>query len=160
MFLRWCKTASAATLDDVKLQSFLQQCCSPNVVFGDASGIDALMAQLRHYTRVLGNSKLQPQRIESMTPGIFAATASLEATVTELTFSILPKERLPRIDDYHISIRERLLGQKICCSCKIIFVFDDKNRVERLDVSIDLVSSLFQILWDLDLVANLLATYR
>ncbi|OWY90909.1 Bzip transcription factor [Phytophthora megakarya] len=156
----WRKVDVATTTHDIKLRTFLEECFSPVVTMGDTTGVDALIEQLQHYAPNFGDPKLQLQRIESKVPGVMMATGRFQMTVTELSlckvFLNLPLGSRIGRDGRHATLHERLLGQRLSCSCTITFLFDDNGRVDRLEVNLDLVNPLLQVFEKLEDVANTL----
>ncbi|OWZ08335.1 Bzip transcription factor [Phytophthora megakarya] len=152
----WRKVDFVDMVHDINLQTFLGECFSPDVTMGDISGVDALVEQLQHYAENFGDPKLQLHRIESMAPGVMKATGSLHVTVTELSLRKLFTAQGRLDTNSHTALCECLVNQRLCYSCTTTFLFDDCDRVERLEVSIDLVNPFFQVFCSLKDVTNTL----
>ncbi|KAJ8575499.1 hypothetical protein ON010_g3716 [Phytophthora cinnamomi] len=79
------------------------------------------------------------------------ASARLSATVSEFTlrfvFPHLEKPTSSHDNDEYRAVREKLLGQRLDCNCELVFLMDEESgRVERLETSVNLVKSLFDVL--------------
>ncbi|KAL4176505.1 hypothetical protein KRP22_001447 [Phytophthora ramorum] len=134
--------------------TFLNKAFSSNVAMGNLTGNDTLVDQWRRYSLTFGDSRLQLQRVESVSDGRITATARLQVTVTELVLRCM-FPHLAEIEpqskyDIHPTLRERLLGQHLDCSVLVDFLFDDDNgRVVRLEPRVDLMPELLRVLGDL-----------
>ncbi|KAG7391589.1 hypothetical protein PHYPSEUDO_004091 [Phytophthora pseudosyringae] len=158
----WRMTNATGVLNDAQMQrnlTFLRECVLPGVAMGNLSGVESLTNQLRRFALNLGDPKLHLQRIEAMAPSVMISTARLYTTVTELTlsnaFPKLSKGTHQDAGDTHAARREQLLGQRLNCSCTTTLFFDEKTgRVERLEVSTDLVGPLLRVFGNLGDVAS------
>ncbi|KAF4316564.1 hypothetical protein G195_009210 [Phytophthora kernoviae 00238/432] len=149
----WCVANAENIMNYTKTGrslAFLQMACIPAVAMGELHGFTALVEQLRRYSVYFGDPRLQLSQIETMAPGVMRATASLSVTITKPTMRwVFPHLEEPATwwSDTHQSIRDRLLGQRLSCSCSMSFLFEEEgNRVGRLEIKIDLLPSLVQVL--------------
>ncbi|KAE8999953.1 hypothetical protein PR003_g15378 [Phytophthora rubi] len=132
----------------------LQQSFRHDVTMGSVSGTNALLEQLRRYALYFSDPQIQLKRVESVAPGVLTASALLSVTVSEFTlrcvFPHLEKANSSDADaavDEYRALREKLLGQRLSCSCEMTLLLDgESDRVVRLETSINLVESLFRVL--------------
>ncbi|KAE8997369.1 hypothetical protein PR001_g19601 [Phytophthora rubi] len=132
----------------------LQQSFRHDVTMGSVSGTNALLEQLRRYALYFSNPQIQLKRVESVAPGVLTASARLSLMVSEFTlrcvFPHLEKVNSSDVDaavDEYRALREKLLGQRLSCSCEMTLLLDEESdRVARLETSINLVESLFRVL--------------
>ncbi|CAI5742222.1 unnamed protein product [Peronospora destructor] len=112
--------------------------------------IDALMDQLRLYSDYFDKSNLQLERIELVGP-VLSAQAKLSVTVTEFTLQYLfphleEPAREHQVEAGREHLYQRLLGQRLECSCLMTFLFDkDSYHVVRLATTIDLMPALLRV---------------
>ncbi|KAG7391585.1 hypothetical protein PHYPSEUDO_004087 [Phytophthora pseudosyringae] len=140
----------------------LQKSFTHDVAMGALSGVDALLEQLQCYSLYFSEPHVHLQRVEELVPGVVTATARLRLAVSELTlrcvFPHLEETQVADADDDDLrSLRKKLLGQTLDCSCKVTLLMDDESgRVGRLETQIDLGRSLFQVLKDASAVSTVL----
>ncbi|KAG1705330.1 hypothetical protein DVH05_004261 [Phytophthora capsici] len=140
----------------------LETAFAHDAAMGDLRGVDALMKQLRLYLQYFGNPQLQLQRVESMAPGVMTARAKLSVTVTESTLRhIFPHLTAPTGGDGHDGkLYEGLFGQRLECSSALSFLFDGSDRVERMEISIDMTTPLLRVLGAIEDVSKVLKNAR
>ncbi|KAE9298039.1 hypothetical protein PF008_g23595 [Phytophthora fragariae] len=142
----------------------LQKSFRHDVTMGSVSGTNALLEQLRRYALYFSDPQIQLKRVESVTPGVLTASALLSVTVSEFTlrcvFPHLEKVNSSDVDaavDEYRALREKLLGQRLSCSCEMTLLLDEESdRVARLETSINLVESLFRVLGSVGDVVDVL----
>ncbi|CAH0482305.1 unnamed protein product [Peronospora belbahrii] len=138
-----------------QLVTILERAFAKDVALGELRRADALMEQLRLYSHYFGEPDLQLQRIESMAPHVTAAHGILSVTVTEITLQhVFSHVKKPASGDQtEVSPRQlyqRLLGQRLECSCLVIFLFNKaSDHVVRLVATIDLIPALLRVLGNL-----------
>ncbi|GMF46547.1 unnamed protein product [Phytophthora fragariaefolia] len=152
--------------DSEKQQSLkaLEKSFTHDVSMGSVTGMNAVLEQLRRYSLYFGEPKIQLKRVESVAPGVLTASARLSLTVTEFTLhSVFPHLGTTNSNgggggvDKHQTLPEKLLGQRLNCSCDMTFFIDEANgRVVRLVTNINFAESLFQLLGGADEVADVL----
>ncbi|CAI5736354.1 unnamed protein product [Hyaloperonospora brassicae] len=140
----------------------LEQAFAHDAAMGDLQGVDTLLEQLRLYSQYFGTPSLQLQRIESVTPIVLAAQATLSMTVTEFTL----RHMFPHVMDLSSQdhgkdgdelLYQRLLDQRLECNCSMTFFFDeDRDRVVRVSIDIELIPALLRVLGSLSDVAEVL----
>ncbi|OWZ03390.1 Bzip transcription factor [Phytophthora megakarya] len=103
----------------------LEPSFSHDIFMGNVCGLDAVMQQLQCYSQYFGFPQIQLRRVEERAPGVLTATARLSLTITELTlrrlFPLISRE--PR-SKYDTNWGDRLVGQRLECSCSLNFLFD------------------------------------
>ncbi|KAJ8556570.1 hypothetical protein ON010_g9398 [Phytophthora cinnamomi] len=139
----------------------LQKSFTHDVAMGNLSGMDALLDQLRRYSLYFGEPHIQLKRVESVVPGVLMASARLSVTVSEFTlrfvFPHLEKPASSHDDDEYRAVREKLLGQRLDCNCELVFLMDEESgRVERLETSVNLMKSLFDVLKSVEGVVDVM----
>ncbi|EEY59193.1 bzip transcription factor [Phytophthora infestans T30-4] len=142
--------------------AILERSFAHDAAMGELRGADELMEQLLLFSQYFGKPHLKLQRIESVAPGVMAARAKLSITVTEFTLRhAFPHLEEPASGDDHVLLYQRLLGQRLECNCSLNFLFDeDSDRVVRLEINIDLASTLLDVLGSLTDVSNVLEHAR
>ncbi|KAL4109851.1 hypothetical protein PRIC1_001546 [Phytophthora ramorum] len=146
----------------------LQKSFTHDVAMGELSGVKALLEQLRRCSLYFGDPQLHLQHVEEVVPGVLTASARLGVTVSEFTLQcVFPhlneaKEGETEDEDEDEEgrrlLREKLLGQRLDCSCKITFLTDeDTGRVVRLETSVDWMGALCRLLHDASVVASVLS---
>ncbi|KAE9295637.1 hypothetical protein PF008_g24209 [Phytophthora fragariae] len=132
----------------------LQKSFTHDVSMCSVSGTNALLEQLRRYALYFSDPQIQLKRVESVAPGVLTASARLSVTVSEFTLRcVFPhlentnSSDADAADDEYRGLREKLLGQRLSCSCEMTLLLDgESDRVVRLETSINLVESLFRVL--------------
>ncbi|KAE8965899.1 hypothetical protein PR003_g31264 [Phytophthora rubi] len=132
----------------------LQKSFTHGVSMGSVSGTNALLEQLHRYALYFSDPQIQLKRVESVAPGVLKASSRLNVTVSEFTlrcvFPHLENTNTSDADaaaDEYRALREKLLGQRLSCSCEMTLLLDaESGRVVRLETSINLVESLFRVL--------------
>ncbi|KAK1934134.1 bZIP transcription factor 1 [Phytophthora citrophthora] len=137
----------------------LETAFAHDAAMGDLRGVDALMEQLRLYSQHFGDTQLQLQRVESMAPGVMTARAKLSVTVTESTLRHIFPHLTPSTGG-NGKLYESLLGQRLECSSALNFLFSDSDRVERLEISIDMTTPLLRVLGTVEDVSIVLRHAR
>ncbi|KAL4137892.1 hypothetical protein PRIC2_001402 [Phytophthora ramorum] len=146
----------------------LQKSFTHDVAMGELSGVKALLEQLRRCSLYFGDPQLHLQHVEEVVPGVLTASARLGVTVSEFTLQcVFPhlneaKEGETEDEDEDEEgrqlLREKLIGQRLDCSCKITFLTDeDTGRVVRLETSVDWMGALCRLLHDASVVASVLS---
>uniref|UniRef100_A0AAV1T517 Bzip transcription factor n=1 Tax=Peronospora matthiolae TaxID=2874970 RepID=A0AAV1T517_9STRA len=140
----------------------LEQPFAHDVAMGDLQGLDELLEQLRLYSHNFGTPSLQLQRIEAVTPIVMAAQATLSVTITKLTLRhvfphLVDVSGQDRVQGDRNRLYQRLLDQRLDCSCSVTFLFDeDSDRVVRFSTSIEFIPALLRLLGDLRDVSDVL----
>ncbi|KAJ8563773.1 hypothetical protein ON010_g7575 [Phytophthora cinnamomi] len=135
----------------------LEKAFTVDVRMGGLTGVQHLRGQLRRYSQCFGEPQICLQKLENISPGVISATANFSLTVSEFTLRcVFP--HLKKVSKYDTEqLGARLLGQRLECLCLFTFFFDvETNRVDRLAVNIDWVTSLFQVLGALTDVSKVL----
>ncbi|GMF24833.1 unnamed protein product [Phytophthora lilii] len=141
-----------------QLLAVLEGSFAHNASMGGLSG-KALVEQLRIYSQCFGDPQLQLKRIESVATGVMTAKAKLSVTVTELTLrNVFPKfHEHSKIACDSVQFYQRLLGQRLQLNFSMNFLFDEhSDRVERLEIKIDLITPFLRVLGNLEDVADVL----
>ncbi|KAL8009172.1 hypothetical protein Plhal703r1_c01g0001401 [Plasmopara halstedii] len=146
-----------------ELLTILERSFASNVAMGELQGVDAMMEQLLLYSQIFQTSWLQLQRIERVAPGVMAARATINLTLTEFTlrhaFPHLEESTSQETDGSSLFLR--LLDQQLECRCSLTFFFDEESdRVVRLAASVDLMTPLLQVLGTLEDVKTVLEHAR
>ncbi|OWZ02189.1 Bzip transcription factor [Phytophthora megakarya] len=136
----------------------LEPSFSHDIFMGNVCGLDAVMQQLQCYSQYFGFPQIQLRRVEERAPGVLSATARLSLTITELTlrrlFPLISRE--PR-SKYDTNWGDRLVGQRLECSCSLNFLFDDTSgRVVRLETQIGFIPAMFRVLRTADAVSEVM----
>ncbi|KAG6608810.1 Bzip transcription factor [Phytophthora cinnamomi] len=162
----WHMTSADEMMKDAETRqslSVLQKSFTLDVAMGSLSGMDALLDQLRRYSLYFGEPHIQLKRVESMVPGVLTASARLSVTVSEFTLRrVFPHLEKPTTcnghdRDAYRAVREKLLGQRLDCSCELVFLVDEETgRVERLETSVNLVESLFDVMKSVEGVVDVM----
>ncbi|KAG1701837.1 hypothetical protein DVH05_010329 [Phytophthora capsici] len=131
-----------------------------DVESGNICGVDAFLGQVKTYAQLFDVPSLCLEKIVEDTPGVVAATAILQATVTISTLCfIFPHSlQVPRAgNDTQPLLGRRWLAKPLTCNCSVHFLFDaGSGRVARVEISIDWVSALLDVLGNLDDVVRAL----
>ncbi|POM71052.1 Bzip transcription factor [Phytophthora palmivora] len=140
--------------------AILESAFAHDAAMGELRGVDALMEQLRLYSEWFGNPKLHLQRVEAVAPGVMAATATLNVTVTELTLRHVFPHLVESAGENNCErLCQRLLGQRLDCSSAVTFLFDeDSDRIVRLEASIDMMTPLLRMLGSIEDASDLEAS--
>ncbi|GMF91606.1 unnamed protein product [Phytophthora fragariaefolia] len=152
--------------DSEKQQSLseLEKSFTHDVSMGSVTGMNAVLEQLRCYSLYFGEPQIQLKRMESVAPGVLTASARVSLTISDFTLHcVFPHLEKPNGNegaigvDKHRVLRDKLLGQRLNCTCEMTFFFDEAlGRVVRLETNINLAESLFQLLGSTRAVANVL----
>ncbi|KAK1937008.1 bZIP transcription factor 1 [Phytophthora citrophthora] len=134
--------------DTRKSLEFLQKSFVHDVTMGVLQGINSLMDQWRRYSLYFEEPHLELKRVETVTAGVVSAVATLSVTITEFTIRcVLPHLTAPKGGKGRAVINKKLLGQRIDCSCTMVFLFDEGNgRVIRIEPTIDWISPVLRLL--------------
>ncbi|ETI55716.1 hypothetical protein L914_01547 [Phytophthora nicotianae] len=106
-------------------------------------GVEMLLEQLRRYSLYFSEPQVHLQRVEELVPGVVTVTARLKLTVSEFTLRcVFPRLERPRVggddvEDIHRSLRNKLLGRRLDCLCKVTFPMNEESgRVSRLEICV------------------------
>ncbi|GMF45253.1 unnamed protein product [Phytophthora fragariaefolia] len=148
--------------------SFLQSSISDNVLVGEQRGIDALLEQLKRYTRYFDDLQVQMEHVTRVSKDFIAATASLNVTISEFTLEQVFPHLVPSDGDHHTAqgdkaaiLRSKLLGQRLFLPFRLSFHWDEQSeRVVQMECAVDLVTPLLKIVDTLADVAFVLERAR
>uniref|UniRef100_K3X529 BZIP domain-containing protein n=1 Tax=Globisporangium ultimum (strain ATCC 200006 / CBS 805.95 / DAOM BR144) TaxID=431595 RepID=K3X529_GLOUD len=143
---------------------FLHSVFRSNLEFGDFRGIDALVEQWRRYstfhqdlTLELTNTvSFESVSLSNNQTHTICATGELALTITRATIQHV----FPHLEPTHARIVKKLIGKRVTYNGVFEFEFDADHKVQRLDVSLDLVASLLGLLHNVRDVATVLEHAR
>ncbi|KAK1930037.1 bZIP transcription factor 1 [Phytophthora citrophthora] len=135
----------------------LQNSFVSDVECGDIRGVEALMGQLKNYAQYFDAPTLRLEKAEEISPGVVAATASIEVLVSISTLCFIFPQLLQasRVgNDTQPLLGKRLLDKTLVCDCSVHITFDARSgRVARVEASIDWINALLRALGNLEDVA-------
>ncbi|GMF65203.1 unnamed protein product [Phytophthora lilii] len=131
--------------------AFLQSSMSDDVVVGDQRGVNALLEQWKRYTSYFDDLQFQLDRMTRISEDSIVAAASLNVTISELTFQRVFPNLLARHEgssqEHKIALlRSKMLGQRLYLPCRLCFEWDETSkRVVRMERTVDFLTPLLQV---------------
>ncbi|KAF1327183.1 hypothetical protein FI667_g7814, partial [Globisporangium splendens] len=139
---------------------------APDFRFGDFHGVDAFMEQCRRYSAFHDDLVLELLDTLTIDPSTEYANetsaqsirvaAKITLTITRATIQHV----FPHLESAHARIVKKLIGKRVTYNGVFEFEFDTTHKVQRLDVSLDIVASLLELLHNVREVATVLEHAR
>ncbi|OWZ21465.1 Bzip transcription factor [Phytophthora megakarya] len=135
---------------------FLRSAMAEDVLIGEQRGVEAMVELWKRCTYYFDDLHFRLKHMTKVSENFIAATASLTVTVSEATLQLC----LPSNEEFRrntaqeakmATVRSKLLGQRLVFPCRLSFEYNEATkRIVRLENSVDLLSSLIQVLGSIE----------
>lgn len=158
--VRASSSPTSQQLSDHQQQiAFLRSVMVPDLVFGDALGVDTLVEQWRRYSTFHQDLELELVDTLPMEHSMLANTVAhtirawgeITLTITQDTI----RHVFPHLER-HLRLKRKLIGKRVTYSAVVEFGFNERHKVQRLDFSLDYIASLLDILHNVADVSTVL----
>ncbi|KAF1327185.1 hypothetical protein FI667_g7816, partial [Globisporangium splendens] len=148
-----------------KLQlEFLHTTVRPDLEFGAFRGINALVEQWRRYStfhqdltlELTDTISFESVSLSNTQTHTVRALGKLALTITRVTIQHV----FPHLEPAQARLVKKLIGKRVRYNGMFEFEFDASHKVQRLDVSLDIVASLLELLHNVQDVAVVLEHAR
>lgn len=124
---------------------FLRSTMAPDVEFGNASGVEALVGHWQRLSDSHSDLHLHLQDMRKVSESIVTATATLSVTISKSTLEcVFPRlMRSEIVED--LSLAVKLLDHQFKYPCSVHFFWDEETSlVRRMEFDIDVVTPLLE----------------